>query len=199
MPIRVSFDLHDADLRHLEVLAQQTQALARSSSSEAIIASAREVLDSSERARLAEFVKERFSRLRAMLAMATDGDWVLACDDRQRVLNALACFSVSPVTSVPMSAALPAATQKMTASFLDHAIMIELVSRDLEHDLASFQDFCNFRSAQLARVRPGMEDKTQLALQQKREALQARMHTRRQRHLDKAGSSVRKLFSLFGM
>lgn len=189
MTLRISFDLRDADLQHFEALAQQTQALARETPAEAIIASAREVLDSSDRAQLAEFVKERFARLRAMIEMATDADWQPGNEDRQRVINALACFSVTPSRD----------GQPATVGFLDHAIMIELVSRDLEHDLAAFQSFVKFRSEQLARVRPGREDTAQQALQQRRELLQARMHERRQRTLDKAGSSVRKLFSLFGL
>ncbi|HWK74682.1 MAG TPA: hypothetical protein VNQ81_10455 [Povalibacter sp.] len=36
-------------------------------------------------------------------------------------------------------------------------------------------------------------------LQQRREALQERMHARRTRSLEQAGSSVRRLFSLFGL
>ncbi len=189
MSLRVSFDLHDADLRHLEALAQQTQAVARSTPADAIIASARAVLESSERAQLAEFVKERFARLRAMLDMATDADWQPSTEDRQRIVNALACFGAAPAAN--MSSA--------PAGMLDHAIMIELVSRDLEHDLIAFRDFCKFRSAQAARTRPGLEDKALQSLQQRREILQARMHARRQKDLDKAGSSVRKLFSLFGL
>lgn len=187
MPLRVSFDLHDADLRHFEELAQQTQALARSTSADAIIAAARLVLEGSERAQLAEFVKERFLRLRAMIDMATDADWQTSAEDRQRIINALACFGVAP------------ADPASTPGLLDHAIMIELVSRDLEHDLIAFRDFCKFRSAQAARTRPGREDKALQSLQQRREILQARMHARRQKDLDKAGSSVRKLFSLFGL
>lgn len=189
MSLRISFDLRDADLRHFEELAQQTQALARSSPADVIVAAAREVLAAGERAQLAEFVKERFSRLRVMIEMATDPDWQVGSEDRQRVINALACFSAAHTSQA----------QPASVGLLDHAIMIELVSRDLEHDLEAFEAFCKFRSAQLARHRPGREDKTQLALQQRREALQARMHLRRQRDLDRAGSSVRKLFSLFGL
>jgi hypothetical protein len=189
MSLRISFDLRDADLRHFEELAQQTQALARTASAETIVAAAREVLERGEQAQLADFVRERFGRLRVMLDMAIDADWQPSAEDRQRIINALACFSQ------PHSAD----GQPASASFLDHAIMIELVSRDLEHDLIAFQDFCKFRSAQVARTRPGREDKALQALQQKRELLQARMHARRQKALDKAGSSVRRLFSLFGL
>ena len=188
MPLRISFDLRDADLRHFEELAQQTQSFARLRTAESIIASAREVLEAGERAQLAEFVKERFSRLRAMLEMATDADWQASGEDQQRVINALACFSAPPAAD----------GQPATIGLLDHAIMIELVSRDLEHDLVAFRDFCKFREAQRTR-RAGREDLVQQHVQQRRALLHTRMHARRQRDLDRAGSSVRKLFSLFGL
>jgi hypothetical protein len=188
MSLRISFDLRDADLRHFEELAQQTQSFAKMRSAESIVAAAREVLESGERAHLAEFVKERFARLRAMLDMATDADWQPNGEDQQRLVNALACFSAPP----------DASGQPPTVGLLDHAIMIELVSRDLEHDLAAFRDFTKFREAQRTR-RVGREDLVQQHVQQKRETLQTRMHARRQRDMDKAGSSVRKLFSLFGL
>jgi len=188
MSLRISFDLREADLRHFEELAQQTHSFAKQRSAESIIAAAREVLENGERAHLAEFVKERFARLRAMLDMATDPDWQASGEDQQRLINALACFSAPPEAN----------GQPSTVGLLDHAIMIELVGRDLEHDLAAFRDFSKFRESQRTR-RAGREDLVQQHVQQKRAILQTRMHARRQRDLDKAGSSVRKLFSLFGL
>lgn len=188
MPLRISFNLGDEDLRHFEAVAQRTQASAREQSAEAIVAAAREVLESAERAQLAEFVKARFARLRAILEMALDTDWPLGAEDSQRTINALACFSRAPGAAVAVG-------------FLDHAIMIELVSRDLEHDLEAYRDFCISRESQLQRRRPGADQDAQREqwLQQRREVLQQRMHARRKRTLDQSGSSVRRLFSLFGL
>lgn len=186
MPLRVSFDLGDADLQHLAQVAQQTQALARNQSADAIIAAAREVLAQGLQSQLAEFVKERYSRLRTMLDMATDADWHLDEEDSQRLVNALACFSVP----TPPSSA---------TGLLDRAIMIELVSRDLQHDLESYRDFCAFRDSHSSKRRSSPTGDPAQWLQQRRDALQARMHKRRKRDLDAAGSSVRKLFSLFGL
>lgn len=189
MPLRISFNLGDADLRHFEAVAQQTQASARLRSAESIVAAAREVLESAERAQLAEFVRARFLRLRAILEMALDTDWPLSAEDSQRTLNALACFSSAQSDTAA------------TVGFLDHAIMVELVSRDLEHDLEAYRDFCVSRESQSQRRRPGADQDAQREqwLQQRREALQQRMHARRERTLDQAGSSVRRLFSLFGL
>ena len=71
MPLRVSFNLGEEDLRHFEEVAQQTQAIARQLPADSIISAARGVLESGERAHVASFVRERFVRLRTMIEMAT--------------------------------------------------------------------------------------------------------------------------------
>jgi hypothetical protein len=173
--VRVSFNLDDADLEHLATLAQQTQLRARSEPADAIVAGAREVLETANRAQLAGFVKERYSHLDTMLQMVGDSQWELSAEDRQRVLNALACFGSSS------SAASPSV-------LLDHAIMIELVSRDLHHDLDAYRDFCKAR-----------ESYDEKKLQERRTLLQERMHKRRRRDLDGAASGLRKLLTLLGL
>jgi hypothetical protein len=185
MTFRVSFDLGDADLQHLAEVAQVRQSAALAQPSERVIASAREVYLKGSQAHLADFVKERYSRLGTMLEMVDDAEWRLSGEDSQRLINALACFS--------------AATSGASSALLDQAIMIELVSRDLHHDLESYRDFCKFRTAQMAkRHSPPGTDREQW-LSQRRETLQKRMHTRRKRDLDAAAGPVRRLFSLFGL
>jgi hypothetical protein len=187
MPFRISFNLADEDLRHFEEVAQQTQARARDEPADAIIAAAREVLERGERAHVAQFVRARFARLRAIIEMASDADWQPSDDDRQRVLNALACFSAPSSGDAASGVVL-----------LDHGIMIELVSRDLARDLEAHQAFCKFRE-QAAKRRPPSNEQREQWLAQKRLELQTRMRERRQRDLDRVGSSVRRLFSLFGL
>jgi hypothetical protein len=191
MSARIGFYLRDEDLRQFEERAQQTQANARSKSPEEIIADARAVMHAASRAQLAGFVRERFSRLGTMLEMVNDPEWLLAGEDRQRLLNALACFSGSHSS----------ASDDDNVVFLDHSIMIELVSRDLEHDLAAYRDFCSLRISHAKRHRSGAEHQAnrELWLQQTRESLQHRMHLRRTRSLQRGGSSVRRLFSLLGI
>jgi hypothetical protein len=181
--VRVSFNLDDADLEHLAALAQ-TQLRARSDP-DAIIAGAREVLETANRAQLASFVKERYSRLETMLQMATDAQWTLSAEDRQRTLNALACFGPSAPAGSP-------------SGLLDHAIMIELVSRDLHHDLDAYRDFRRMRESHDKKHEPQDADHERW-LQGRCVTLQERMHKRRRRDLDGAGSGLRKLLSLFGL
>jgi len=184
MPLKVTFDLGDADLQHLAEVAQVRQSAARTQPRDRIVAAAREVYLKGSQAHLADFVKERYSRLGAMLEMVDDAEWRLGEEDAQRLLNALACFGE------PTSGA--------SSALLDQAIMIELVSRDLHHDLEAYRDFCKFRAAQMAKRHSPGADREQW-LSQRRETLQQRMHTRRKRDLDNAAGSVRRLFSLFGL
>ncbi len=186
MPLRLSFELGDGDLQHFEQVAQQTQALARTQAPDSIVAAARIVLERGAQSNSAEFVKERYSRLSAMIDMLSDAEWRIEGDDRQRILNALACFSA------PTNEASP-------ASVLDHAILVELVSRDLEHDLAAYRDFWKFRESYPRKHRKHDPAARESAFQQRRTALQTRMHERRKRDLERAGGAVRKLFSLFGL
>jgi hypothetical protein len=185
MPFKVTFDLGDADLQHLAEVAQVRQSAARTQPTDRIVASAREVYLKGSQAHLADFVKERYSRLGSMLEMVDDAEWKLSQEDSQRLLNALACFGEAPSGA--------------SSALLDQAIMIELVSRDLHHDLEAYRDFCKFRAAQMAkRHSPPGTDREQW-LSQRRETLQQRMHSRRKRDLDNAAGPVRRLFSLFGL
>ena len=185
MPFRVSFELGDADLQHLAEVAQVRQSAARAQPIEHIVAAAREAYLKGSQAHFADFVKERYSRLGTMLEMVDDAEWRLSQEDSQRLVNALACFSE------PASGA--------SSALLDQAIMIELVSRDLHHDLEAYRDFCKFRAAQIAkRHSPPGTDREQW-LSQRRATLQERMHKRRKRDLDAAAGPVRSLFSLFGL
>jgi hypothetical protein len=186
MPLRVSFELGDGDLQHFEQIAHQTQAIAKTTAPQTIIAKAREVLERGTQSQLADFVKDRYARLRSMIEMAEDAEWSLSEDDRQRVINALACFS-SP-------------TSVQTDTLLDHAIMIELVGRDLHHDIDAYREFCRYREAyRPRRKRNPQPDDRERALAERRDLLQKRMHEKRKRDLEKSDGAVRKLFSLFGL
>ena len=71
-----------------------------------------------------------------MIRMLTDHEWRLPQKDTVRVLNALAYFS-EPEDLIPDH--IPG------LGFLDDAIMIELVVRELRHEIDAYEDFCDFR------------------------------------------------------
>ena len=110
-----------------------------------------------------------------MIRMLTDLDWRLPHAEASRVLNALAYFS-EPEDLIPDH--IPG------VGFLDDAIMIELVARELRHEIEAYQDFCDFRSQ-----RPDERDSSRDSwLAERRAVLQDRMRRRRNRD---AGDELR--------
>ena len=86
MPLRISFNLGDADLRASRCRSRSRRRRTHASQpAEAIVAGAREVLESAWRARWPTSFRERFKRTaRHNLQMAKDADWALSAEDRQR-------------------------------------------------------------------------------------------------------------------
>jgi hypothetical protein len=64
--------------------------------------------------------------------------------------------------------------------FLDDAIMIELVARELKHEMEAYQDFCDYRQ-RLSQSGDGSAASREGWLDARRKELQARMHRRRGR------------------
>ena len=112
-----------------------------------------------------EFVLERVATLELLIEMLRDEQWRLAGKDRERILDALAYF-VDPDDLIP--------DRVPGIGYLDDAIMIELVARELKHEIEAYEDFCAYRRK---RRKPAGE----AALEARREALQARMRRRRRR------------------
>jgi uncharacterized membrane protein YkvA (DUF1232 family) len=90
-----------------------------------------------------------------------------------RVLDALAYF-VDPEDMIPDR--LPG------IGYIDDAIMVELISEELKHEIKAYEDFCEFRGKT-----PAAQD--QAKLESRRKALQARMRRRHRKDLDKLRNS----------
>ena len=72
------------------------------------------------------------------------------------------------------------------------AIMIELVVRELKHEIEAYDDFCEFRDSRGSgrRIKASSTDMTREKwLAGRREALQSRMRRRRKRRKDEDGAS----------
>lgn len=192
MPLRLNLDLSEADLEHFAEIAQRTCAIAAQRPGATVIDAARDLLARAEQAHAPQFVRQKFVVLERLLALLEDADWSIEESDRRRALNALACLSDAPTTETQAGAAIAA---------LDYAIIIELIQRDLQHDLAAYEEFCKFRTAEQARVPRATARRIDPAerLRAKRDALQTRMHERRRKDLERAQAPWRKLFAVFGL
>ncbi len=185
MGLRVSFELDDDDLKHFRLIMQQARQTRALQSPESIVAGAEAMLAGLNKDVAPGFILERMHKLELMIRMLSDTDWRLPHDDAKRVLNALAYFS-EPEDLIPDH--IPC------LGFLDDAIMIELVVRELRHEIDAYQDFCDFRD----RVREEQGNDAPISregwLEDRRKKLQTRMRRRRK---NKASGKAEKRLRLF--
>ena len=173
MPLRISFELDEDDLNHFRLIMREARKSAARSTPEQIVASADQLLRQIESTKCPQFIRERLGKLRIMLDMLVDHEWRLPGRDATRVLNALAYFC-EPEDLIPDH--IPG------LGFLDDAIMIELVLRELRHEIDAYRDFCDYRrnKGRKKGVKARSSDITREKwLEIRRRELQSRMRRRR--------------------
>ena len=174
MSLRISFELTDDDLKHFQLIMQEARQVASLMAPEDIVAAAEALLSDVRESTAPDFIVDRLHKLRLMISMVSDVEWRLPHHDTTRVLNALAYFA-EPEDLIPDD--IPG------LGFLDDAIMIELVVRELKHEIEAYQDFCEYRK----RLQ-GDHGKSAIVsrdnwLESRRKELQSRMRRRRKRTL----------------
>ncbi len=185
MGLRVSFDLEESDLKHFRLIMREARNAAANFSPEEIVAGARNRLAQVGTDELPHFIEERLANLDLMISMLADHEWRLPKQESARVLNALAYFS-EPNDLIPDH--IPG------LGFLDDAIMIELVARELKHELEAYRDFCAFRERNPS-SRPRSPAATREEwLGERRKELQSRMRRRRKRNHAAGGKDRPRLF-----
>lgn len=139
---------------------------------EDIVAAAEELLSDIKETTAPGFIVDRLRNLQLMIRMISDIEWRLPHREATRVLNALAYFA-EPEDLIPDN--IPG------LGFLDDAIMIELVVRELKHEIEAYQDFCDYRER--LRVEQGTTAVASRGgwLDNRRKELQTRMRRRRKR------------------
>jgi uncharacterized membrane protein YkvA (DUF1232 family) len=140
-------------------------------SPEEIVAKAGSLLDELSAKRSSGFIAERLRKLRLLMQMISDLEWRLPHAEVQRVLNALAYF-YEPDDLIPDD--IPG------VGYLDDAIMIELVTRELAPEIGAYEEFCEFR-----RDTP---ERTATEVARVRETLQQRMRMQRETAQDSSSA-----------
>jgi len=139
MTIEISFSLDDQDIAYFRDVMNKAQEVADMASEQEIVQSAREVLEGADHSRAPLFVRDRLAQLASMIAMLEDPEWPLDGQERIDVVSALAYFQ-HPQDLI--SDDVP------VIGLIDDAIMIELVARELKHQLEAYADFCTYRDSE---------------------------------------------------
>lgn len=185
MSLRVSFELDESDLEHFRLIMRNARKAAARLSPEEIVEAAERLLKTIDEADAPAFIKERLTKLQLMIDMLQDIEWRLPHQEANRVLNALAYFS-EPEDLIPDE--IPG------LGFLDDAIMIELVVRELRHEIEAYQDFCSFRERERAKSGARSSVSRNDWLENRRKELQSRMRRRRKQSLTRSRKGVLGLF-----
>ena len=172
MPLKVTFDLSDKDLRYFRKLMRDARDKAHSTDEAAVCKGAQELLDHVKSSDAPQCVKQLLLKARPMIDMLGDEEWRLKGEDRERVLTALAYFN-DPHDVIP--------DHVPGFGFMDYAIMVQLVVHELRPELDAYEDFCKHRKTQTKRRGRETPEQREKWIAARREALQARMRRRRAR------------------
>jgi uncharacterized membrane protein YkvA (DUF1232 family) len=171
MPLTVSFQLSDRDLKYFRDLMRETKEGAAVRDSTQIFESARKLLNEMRAAEVPDFVRERMEKLDLLFHMVEDTEWRLEGGDRAHVMHAMA-YLADPADAIP--------DQIPGLGFLDDAIMVELVCQDLRHEIEAYADFCAYRKSEgKRRGLTGAPATREQWLATRRTQLQERMRRRR--------------------
>ena len=130
--MRISFELSERDVEHLRRMMRRVGAAAGGKPREAILGAARAMAEEVRKFRPPEYVLERASWLIDLIDMLEDGVWHVPERVERRILNLLAYFS-NPDDLIGDS--IPG------LGFLDDAILVELVYRELRHEIEGYRDW----------------------------------------------------------
>ena len=183
MPLDITFTLSDSDLNHFQVIADKAKTAMESDENAANIeAAARQLIIDAKSTELPSFIDERLTKLEVVIDMVSDEEWHLSDAERRRVLGALVYFC-DPEDLIPDH--IPG------LGYLDDAIYVELMIKELKSEIGSYEEFCQFRTAEENRRREdGLDTRVQRDdwLADKRAALHANMKNRRQRRMTETGN-----------
>lgn len=136
--LKITFELSASDLKHFRNLLKDSMDAAKDAGEKDVLDAAEEMLEGIEKAKPPEFIGERMISLRTLIEMMRDEEFALAKEFRGRVTAALAYFA-NPNDLIPDS--VPG------LGFLDDAIMVEIVRRELAPEIEAYEAFCKARDA----------------------------------------------------
>jgi uncharacterized membrane protein YkvA (DUF1232 family) len=138
MGIKLSFELSDRDLRYFRTALKESREAVRDADEQDILDAIRQALTDIRRNEpLPDFVAQRLPVIESLIAMLLDEDWRLPRAERERLMAMFVYFS-DPEDILPDD--IP------VIGYLDDVIIIELVTREMQHVREAYDDFCRFRN-----------------------------------------------------
>jgi uncharacterized membrane protein YkvA (DUF1232 family) len=179
MPLTVTLEISDPELDHFRSVMHRTRERAAGRSPQETAAAARRTVGRLASGTHSPFVVNRLRKVEALVGMLEDEEWQLPEPGRTRVLEGLA-YIVESHDLVPDDVPV--------LGLVDDAIMIELVLRELRHELESYEEFDEFRREEAARRGAAGSHKAVSRedwLGSQRRALQERIRERRDRDMER--------------
>lgn len=189
MTLRVTFDLEDKDLEYFRSVVKRAKSKSAQHASveeaaEAVCARAGNMVKTVRDSAAPSFVLQRIDRVARLIDMVRDEEWALPAPERRNVLSALTYFA-EPEDIIPDSVPV--------LGYIDDAIMIELIVKELKPEIDAFEDFCRYRREQASRKRNANITREQW-LKAKRRELHQRMRRRHRSRTTAGGGTRVKLF-----
>ena len=170
MGYKLTIELSDRDLRHFRRELRKARESVQIADDEEILGAAADLVAAMRRTDLPDFVTERLEKLETLLAMVMDHQWPLTEEERSPVLSGLA-YLCDPEDLIPDD--IPG------IGMLDDAVMIELVFRELRHELDAYADFMKFREQLSKASGKARLPEVEARLDRRRRQLMERMRRRR--------------------
>ena len=184
--MKITFELSRTDLQHFKAVLDRARESASKLDAKEIIDNASKILALVNSTDTSDFIRDRMNKLDTLIGMVIDEGWGMEEEDRRRILNALAYFSESEDLIPDHIPGL---------GFLDDAIVIEIVARELRHEIEAYRDFVVFRAAEACRLGEEASDLNRGDwLEERRQQLHSRMRRRRRR--GRGGGERKSPFSL---
>jgi uncharacterized membrane protein YkvA (DUF1232 family) len=137
MGIKLSFELTDRDLRYFRTALKESREAVRDADEQDILDAIRQTLnDIRKNEPLPDFVAQRLPVIDNLVDMLLDDEWMLPKAERERVMAMFVYFS-DPEDILPDDVPV--------IGYLDDVIIIELVTREMQHVRDAYDDFCRFR------------------------------------------------------